>query len=178
MLSSGSKLATVTKDLSELQVLYKFWKMFSQHHLNRSSSTHTHTMLWIHGVCVCCVLLPICILIITVIISMGHQYNKLPKATTLINFGISSLWGPLLSGVVTLEESLLSGSKKCYIKMVRLGSFYKKNTKMEICFILNLSCCHIDPLHKWSLNLNNNTWYILTHTFMGNFFCLETWIWG
>lgn len=144
MLSSGSKLATVTKDLSELQVLYKFWKMFSQPHLNRSSSTHTHTMLWIHGVCVCCVLLPLYPYYSN---NYFHgTYNKLPKATSLINFGISSLWGPLLSGVVTLEGSLLSGSKKCYIKMVRLGSFYKKNTKMEICFILNLSCCHMGVL--------------------------------
>ena len=24
----------------------------------------------------------------------------------------------------------------------------------------------IDPLHKWHLNLNNNTWYILSLTFM------------
>ena len=24
----------------------------------------------------------------------------------------------------------------------------------------------IDPLHKWRLNLNNNTWYILSLTFM------------
>ena len=24
----------------------------------------------------------------------------------------------------------------------------------------------IDPLHKWSLNLNNNTWYILSLTLM------------
>ena len=36
----------------------------------------------------------------------------------------------------------------------------------------------IDPLHKWRLNLNNNTWYILSLTFMWNFLCLETWMWG
>ena len=36
----------------------------------------------------------------------------------------------------------------------------------------------IDPLHKWHLNLNNNTWYILSLTFMWKFLCLETWMWG
>ena len=25
---------------------------------------------------------------------------------------------------------------------------------------------YIDPLHKWRLNFNNNTWYILSLTFM------------
>jgi len=32
---------------------------------------------------------------------MQFEYMKLPKATTLVNFGTGSLWDWLLSGIVT-----------------------------------------------------------------------------
>ena len=36
----------------------------------------------------------------------------------------------------------------------------------------------IDPLHKWRLNLNNNTWYILSLTLMFQDKGIFTWMWG
>ena len=37
---------------------------------------------------------------------------------------------------------------------------------------------HVDRLHKWRLNLNNNTWYIVSLTFMFQDKGIFTWMWG
>lgn len=47
------------------------------------------------------------------------RYCKIQKLMTFITFTISSLWGSYIRGVVTF------GSKKRYIKLVRLSSFFR-----------------------------------------------------
>ena len=50
----------------------------------------------------------------------------------------------------------------------------KSKTALTLALKTGLNRSSIDPLHKWRPNLNNNTWYILSLTFMRKILCLET----
>ena len=67
-------------------------------------------------------------------------YHKLPKIVTLVTFGISILWGLLLSGDITIGGFLLLGIKYCYVKLVLMSSFYRIKD-LNSHSSLNLSCC-------------------------------------
>jgi len=69
----------------------------------------------------------------TPLILSSASYRKPPKVTRIVSFGTSSLWGFLLAGdlyyrgIVTIGGSLLSGSKKRYMKYVGTTELFLRN---------------------------------------------------
>lgn len=63
-----------------------------------------------------------------------------------------------LCSVVYFHNVIL---QTCFVESRNLSRNWKKNPLYD-----NRFPNVIDPLHKWCLNLNNNTWYILSLTFM------------
>ena len=68
------------------------------------------------------------------------------------------------------KEILFEGKRQAlmkYASLLAVAFNIRPRQQLESSAIqLQLLHANIDPLHKWRLILNNNTWYILSLTFM------------
>ena len=93
-----------------------------------------------------------------------------------------TLWG---KDQVETREYLRPFTTSARLKQAKTNFFFFINPLL--CFLKELSSYpaslylhqnNINPLQKWRLNLNKNTWYILSLTFMFNDKGIFTWMWG